>query len=138
MRKYLAWDKETERINDVAALWGFNGKDDDIIIKSKEEGNCSIWFNQDRFIIMQCIDKKDINGKELHEGAIIKADIEMYGMEKSKDTEGLIGFIEYSSNLSHYHMLIDDRFDDRFIPISVLGNIEKIGIVGVNDELLGF
>jgi len=103
MRKYLAWDKKLERVCDVIAIWG----SESIIVKSPLEEDESTWLNQYRFVLMQYIGRRDTEGKELHEGAVVKGiNISThFNPETGKDVEvesSDIGVIEYDSDSSCY------------------------------------
>ena len=90
-------------------------------------------FDIDDVHLMKFLEKKDIKGKELHEGAIIKAKA-MYGMGPIKNKEELVGFIEYFDHFINYSLVTANEY----IPITNITDIEKIGIMPIDSNLLDF
>jgi hypothetical protein len=83
--------------------------------------------------VMQFMDKEDINGEPLHDGAIIKFDTEFLGIvDDIYVRTDLIGIIGYNEELSHYEVVVEECK----YPISCMNNIRKIGIVGINEKLI--
>lgn len=90
-------------------------------------------YDIDDVHLMEFLEKEDTNGKELHEGAIVKAKA-MYGMGTTQNKEELVGFIEYCDRFVNYSFVTANEY----IPITSITDIEKIGIMPIDSNLLDF
>ncbi|EAF2083474.1 hypothetical protein FTE37_14130 [Listeria monocytogenes] len=123
--EYRAFVKETKKMLPVTDLC-FN-ETEAVGVSGCGDANCTLcvdWYNFDDVVLMQYTERQDIHNNEIFEKDI--ATCQFF----DKKITGLIEFIEYM-------WAVNDRKNQRLYQLNEVSNIEVVGNVEENPELLG-
>ncbi|EAK9458007.1 hypothetical protein FC304_10800 [Listeria monocytogenes] len=123
--EYRAFVKETKKMLPVTDLC-FN-ETEAVGVSGCGDPNCPLcvdWYSFDDVVLMQYTERQDINNNKIFEKDI--ATCQFF----DKKITGLIEFIEYM-------WAVNDRKNQRLYQLNEVSNIEVVGNVEENPELLG-
>ncbi|EAE1302475.1 hypothetical protein EP43_08000 [Listeria monocytogenes] len=122
--EYRAFVKETKKMLPVTDLC-FN-ETEAVGVSGCGDANCTLcvdWYSFDDVVLMQYTERQDINNNKIFEKDI--ATCQFF----DKKITGLIEFIEYM-------WAVNDRKNQRLYQLNEVSNIEVVGNVEENPELL--
>ncbi|EAE1294720.1 hypothetical protein EP33_14565 [Listeria monocytogenes] len=122
--EYRAFVKETKKMLPVTDLC-FN-ETEAVGVSGCGDANCTLcvdWYSFDDVVLMQYTERQDINNNKIFEKDI--ATCQFF----DKKITGLIEFIEYM-------WAVNDRKNQRLYQLNEVSNIEVIGNIHENPELL--
>ncbi|EAC4171327.1 hypothetical protein D7D56_04675 [Listeria monocytogenes] len=122
--EYRAFVKETKKMLPVTDLC-FN-ETESVGVSGCGDANCTLcvdWYNFDDVLLMQYTEREDINNNKIFENDI--ATCQFF----DKKITGLIEFIEFM-------WAVNDRKNQRLYQFNEVSNIEIIGNIHENSEIL--
>ncbi|HCW3194936.1 TPA: hypothetical protein OXD26_001780 [Listeria monocytogenes] len=125
--EYRAFVKETKKMLPVTDMCFNRYEKDAVGVSGCSNPYCTMcvdWYNVDDVLLMQYTEREDINNNKIFEKDI--ATCQFF----DKKITGLIEFIEYM-------WAVNDRKNQRLYQLNEVSNIEVVGNVEENPELLG-